>query len=268
VAFIPSVPVAKLTCAKAHAGMAAALARVSTAPSRRVVIVGGVAGGASAATRLRRLDEDASITIFERGPDVSFANCGLPYHIGGEIVDRSRLFVTTPAALATRFRIDVHTRTEVVSIDREHKMVRVRALNDGNSERDVPYDTLILSPGARAVLPPPFNTAPPHPRICTLRNPSDMDTILRALPLPPAAGEDGGGAGGQAGPDAARRCRPRRAVVIGGGYIGLELAEALVHRGGGGTHGNVCARVCVCARAHTRRRPTSRVATRHRSALT
>ena len=230
----------------------------STVPSRRVVIVGGVAGGASAATRLRRLDEDASITIFERGPDISFANCGLPYHIGGEIVDRSRIFITTPTALRTRFRIDVHTRTEVVSIDRANKMVRVRALDDGNAERDVHYDALILSPGARAVLPPPFNKAPWHPRICTLRNPSDMDIILRALPLPPAAEAADGEGGAEAG--GAGRCPARRAVVIGGGYIGLELAEALVHRGGGGTHGKVRrrvrARACVraCVRVRLRRR--------------
>lgn len=186
-------------------------------PSRRVVIVGGVAGGASAAARLRRLDEDASITIFERGPDVSFANCGLPYHIGGEIVDRSRLLVTTPARLAARFGIEVHVRTEVLSINREARTVRVRALEDG-TERDVPYDALILSPGASAIRPPPFNAAEPHPRICTLRNLGDMDAIIEALP-------NGG--------DSDAGTRPRRAVVIGGGYIGLEVAEALIHRGGG-----------------------------------
>lgn len=188
-------------------------------PSRRVVIVGGVAGGASAAARLRRLDEKASITIFERGPDVSFANCGLPYHIGGEIAERGRLLVTTPARLAARFRIDVHVLTEVVSIDREAKLVKVRKLQDG-SERDEPYDALILSPGASPIVPPPFSKAPPHPRICTLRNLGDMDAIIAALPTTTATQSGNGSV--------------RRAVVIGGGYIGLELAENLVNRGSKG----------------------------------
>ena len=114
-------------------------------PSPRIVIVGGVAGGASAAARLRRLDEHASITLIERGADVSFANCGLPYHIGGEIEDRGKLSVQTPASLRAQLAIDVQARTEAISIDRETKTLRIHKL-DTDVEEDLGYDKLILSP--------------------------------------------------------------------------------------------------------------------------
>jgi NADPH-dependent 2,4-dienoyl-CoA reductase/sulfur reductase-like enzyme len=105
----------------------------------KLVIVGGVAGGASAATRARRLSEEAEIVLFERGPDVSFANCGLPYHIGGDIADRKKLLVTTPERLQARFRLDVRVRSSVESIDRAAKKVRIRDLATGR-EYDESYD--------------------------------------------------------------------------------------------------------------------------------
>src|SRR3954466_10473689 len=113
----------------------------------KLLIVGGVAGGASAAARSRRLSEDAEIVIFERGPNVSFANCGLPYYVGGEIVDRSKLLVTTPERLRARFNLDVRTRSSVEAIDRAAKKIHVRDLASGR-EYDEPYDKLILAPGA------------------------------------------------------------------------------------------------------------------------
>ena len=115
--------------------------------SPRVLIIGGVAGGASAAARLRRLDEQASITMIERGPDVSFANCGLPYHIGREIEEREKLSLQTPETLKAQLAIDVQARTEALSIDRAAKTVRVRNL-DTQAEETLAYDKLILSPGA------------------------------------------------------------------------------------------------------------------------
>src|SRR6478609_7694435 len=119
----------------------------------KLLIVGGVAGGASAATRARRLSETAEIVMFERGPDVSFANCGLPYHIGGEIPDRNKLLVTTPAKLKARFNLDVRTRTSVEAIDPRRKLVRVRDLN-ANRDYEETYDKLILAPGAAPLKPP------------------------------------------------------------------------------------------------------------------
>ncbi len=167
---------------------------------KRLLIVGGVAGGASAAARARRLDESAEIILFERGPDISFANCGLPYHIGGTIADRDKLLVTTPEAMKARFNIDIRTRSEVLSIDRTARTIRVRELATGQ-EYDEAYDALILSPGAAPVRPPIPGID--HPQVMTLRNLDDMDRIIRALEGKKAA------------------------AVIGGGYIGLEMAEAL-----------------------------------------
>jgi NADPH-dependent 2,4-dienoyl-CoA reductase/sulfur reductase-like enzyme/rhodanese-related sulfurtransferase len=171
----------------------------------KLVIVGGVAGGASAATRARRLSEEAQIVLIERGPDVSFANCGLPYHIGGEIADRKKLLVTTPERLHARFRLDVRVRSSVEAIDRAAKKVRIRDLASGR-EYDETYDKLILSPGAAPVRPPIPGVD--LPGIFTLRNLQDMDRIKASL--------DKG---------------VRQAVMVGAGFIGLELVENFVQRG-------------------------------------
>jgi len=174
----------------------------------KLVIVGGVAGGASAAARARRIGEDATIVLFERGPDVSFANCGLPYHIGGTIAERGNLLVQTPEGLRKRFNIDVRVNTEVTAIDRAAHTVTARNVKTGEVYQER-YDKLILSPGAEPVRPalPGVESA----RVMTLRNMADMDAIKRVVD----------GIAGKAG---------ARAVVIGGGYIGLEMAEALRER--------------------------------------
>lgn len=178
--------------------------------STRIVVIGGVAGGASAATRARRISEDAEIILLERGPHISYANCGLPYHIGGVIAEREKLLVATPEQLSTRYRIDVRTRTEAVAIDRERKEVVARNLVTGVEER-IPYDKLILSPGAEPVRPPiPGSDLP---RVRTLRSLADMDAILAQI----------------------TEGKVERALVIGGGFIGLELTEALRERGIGVT---------------------------------
>jgi len=174
--------------------------------SPRIVIVGGVAGGASAAARARRLSEAASIVLFERGPYVSFANCGLPYHIGGVIADRERLLIQTPESLYARFDIDAQVNTEVVSIDPIAKVVVARNLKTMKETRE-PYDELVLSPGAEAIRP--GIPGAEDPRIFTLRNMGDMDAILGRV----------------------SRHGVARALVVGAGYIGLELAEQLHHRG-------------------------------------
>ncbi|HBO44545.1 MAG TPA: hypothetical protein DD670_11540, partial [Planctomycetaceae bacterium] len=173
---------------------------------KRILIVGGVAGGASAAARARRLSEDVEIILFERGDDISFANCGLPYYIGGVIVERERLLVQTPDGFRRRFNVDVRTRTEVVRIDRKKKQLTVRNLASGEETAEG-YDVLILSPGAAPVRPPIAGSDGPN--VFTLRNLYDTDRIKAV-----ADSLDGG-----------------RAVVVGGGYIGLEMAEALRERG-------------------------------------
>ncbi len=172
----------------------------------RIVIIGGVAGGASAAARARRLSEEASIVVFERGPYVSFANCGLPYHIGGVITNRSKLLLQTPESLKARFQIDVRVNTEVIAIDTEARQVLARNLKTGEEVRE-PYDALVLSPGAGPIRPPVPGAE--HEKVFTLRNMEDMDAILAAVTK-----HDKG-----------------RALVVGGGYIGLEIAEQLRHRG-------------------------------------
>ncbi|MFH1497402.1 MAG: FAD-dependent oxidoreductase [Verrucomicrobiota bacterium] len=164
------------------------------------MIIGGVAAGASAAARARRLSETARICVVERGPDVSFANCGLPYHVGGEIADRAKLAVQTPASLSALLDIEVLVRTEAASIDRERKIVVVRDLANGGG-RELPYDRLVLAPGASPLRPPLPGID--DPRVLTLRNLQDMDRIKAA------AGEAGS------------------ALVIGAGFIGLEMAEQL-----------------------------------------
>jgi NADPH-dependent 2,4-dienoyl-CoA reductase/sulfur reductase-like enzyme/rhodanese-related sulfurtransferase len=171
----------------------------------KLLIVGGVAGGASAAARARRLSEEAQIVLFERGPDVSFANCGLPYYLGGEIASRDRLLVATPDRLRQRFNLDVRPRSSVEAIDRAKKAVRVRDLATGR-EYEEGYDKLILAPGAAPIRPPLPGID--LPGVFTLRDLRDADRIKERL--------DGG---------------VRRAVIVGAGFIGLELAENLVRRG-------------------------------------
>lgn len=169
----------------------------------KVVIVGGVAGGMSAATRLRRLQEDAEITVLERSGHVSFANCGLPYHVGGVIEARHALLLQTPRSLRERFNLDVRVRHEVRSIDRKARTVTATDLNTGESHTFA-YDALVLSPGARPVRPP----LPGIERALALRDIEDTDVMVAAVSR-----------------------SPQTAVVIGGGYIGLEVAENLHHRG-------------------------------------
>ena len=174
--------------------------------AKRVLIVGGVAGGANAATRLRRLDEKAEIVVFERGKYVSFANCGLPYHIGGEIVERSKLLQHTPETLKNRFALDVRTESEVVKIDRELQEVEVLDLQKKTTYRER-YDYLILSPGAS-----PLRPAVPGldlPGVFSLRDVPDMDRIIGWL----------------------SEKKPARAAIVGGGFIGLEMMEQLHRRG-------------------------------------
>lgn len=173
--------------------------------SRRILIVGGVAGGASAAAKARRVDETADLHIFERGPYISFANCGLPYFIGGEIADRAKLIVMTPETLWARSRVHAHVNHEVLAIDRAAKTIRVKG-PDG-IERDERYDRLILSQGARPIVPPIPGANLPH--VFTLRDIPDMDRIVAFI----------------------NERQPKRAVVIGGGFIGLEMAEAFHRRG-------------------------------------
>ena len=171
----------------------------------RFLIVGGVAGGATAAARIRRLTEDAEIVLFEKGKYISYANCGLPYYIGGVIEERDKLFVQTPEAFGKRFNIDVHVENEVVAIDAAQKQIRVRAA-DG-SECVEPYDKLLLSPGASPVVPPLKGIE--SEGIFTLRNVSDTDRIKSYMSTH----------------------NVRRAVIVGGGFIGLEMAENLSHAG-------------------------------------
>ncbi|TFF74478.1 CoA-disulfide reductase [Aeromonas taiwanensis] len=172
---------------------------------KRILIVGGVAGGASAAARARRLNEEAEIVVFERGEFVSFANCGLPYHIGGDIPGRDALLLQTPQSFKRRFNVDVRIFHEVIEIDKAGKNLLVRNLQNGEVLRE-PYDTLLLSPGA-APIRPPFPGID-SPGVHTLRNIPDMDRILAAL-------EQG---------------KPRHVTVVGGGFIGLEMMEALHQR--------------------------------------
>lgn len=172
----------------------------------KILIVGGVAGGASTAARARRLSEDTEIIMFERGPFISFANCGLPYHISGEIVERDDLLVQTPESFNARFNVDVRVNNEVASIDKEAKTVTVKNMLDA-SEYTESYDFLLLSPGADPVVPPIPGID--NPLTHSLRNIPDMDQIMRTIEMN----------------------RPTHATVVGGGFIGLEMMEALKHRG-------------------------------------
>ena len=171
----------------------------------KVVIVGGVAGGASAAARLRRLDESAEIIMFERGEFISFANCGLPYYIGGEITKKSALTLQTPQSFNARFNVDVRVNSEVTSIDPKAKTVTVRSKDRG--EYTESYDKLILSPGAAPIRPPMEGAD--NARVFTLRNIPDTIKIREYV----------------------EEEFPESAVVVGGGYIGVEMAENLKNAG-------------------------------------
>lgn len=173
--------------------------------NKKILIVGGVAGGASAAARLRRLDENAQIIMFERGEYISFANCGLPYHIGGTIKEREQLLVQTPEAMNARFNLDVRVNSEVVSIDTQNKKVAVKSQERGLYDES--YDYIILSPGAKPITPNIKGID--SSRIYKLRNVPDTDKIKHAV-------------------DTKNVCS---AVVIGGGFIGVETAENLRERG-------------------------------------
>jgi len=174
-------------------------------PTKRILIVGGVAGGAACAARLRRLDERAEILIFDRGPYVSFANCGLPYFVGGVIEDEKRLHVADETLFRERFNIHVHTCCNVVKIDRENKRIEVCDLATG-STRAERYDTLVLSPGSLPLRPPLSGID--LPGIFTLRTIPDSRVIRQWID----------------------ESKATQAVVIGGGFIGLEMAENLAHR--------------------------------------
>lgn len=173
--------------------------------SKKVIIVGGVAGGASAAARLRRLDEEAQIIMFERDEYISFANCGLPYYIGDTITDRSKLIVQTPEAMTQRFNLDIRTKSEVTAVHPERKTVTVRSAEKGSYEES--YDALILSPGAAPIRPALQGID--HPQIHTVRNIPDTDRIKKKVISP----------------------ETKTAVVVGGGYIGVEMAENLKEAG-------------------------------------
>ena len=168
----------------------------------KVIIVGGVAGGASAAARLRRLDEQAEIVLLERGPYISFANCGLPYYISGEIRDRAQLSVQTPESFAARFAVDVRILSEAVDVDRNSKTVTIVDHATGRRYQER-YDKLLLSPGAEPVRPPLPGVD--NARIFTLRTIPDAVAIRTFLETQ----------------------HPTQALIVGAGYIGMEMAEAL-----------------------------------------
>ena len=172
---------------------------------KKILIVGGVAGGASAAARLRRLDENAKIIMFEKGDYISFANCGLPYYIGETIKDRKKLIVQTPENMVKRFNIDVKTNSEVINIDTDKKFVKVKSKDEGIYEES--YDYVVLSPGAKPMKPniEGINSE----KIMTLRNIPDTDRIKSFID----------------------NNNIRSTVVIGGGFIGVEMAENLIQRG-------------------------------------
>ncbi|MDD3911634.1 MAG: FAD-dependent oxidoreductase, partial [Bacteroidales bacterium] len=172
----------------------------------KYLIIGGVAGGASAAARLRRLDEKAQIILFEKGNYVSYANCGLPYYIGGAITDRAKLFVQTAKGFHDRFNIDIRTEQEVIALHPEKKSISVKELSSGKIYEES-YDKLVLSPGAEPIKPNLSGIN--DERIFTLRNVSDTDKIKMYI----------------------NGHQPKKAVVIGGGFIGLEMAENLHHAG-------------------------------------
>ena len=176
--------------------------------AKRILIVGGVAGGASCAARLRRLDEKAEVVLFERGEYISFANCGLPYYIGGVIPKREQLLVQDVKTMNAWFNLEIHTKAEVIAIQPEQKTVTVRYLRTGE-ERQERYDVLVLSPGASPIVPRLEGLEEARDRIFTIRNIADVDALKGFMDT----------------------TAPKTAVVVGGGFIGLEMAENLRHKG-------------------------------------
>lgn len=176
--------------------------------AKRILIVGGVAGGASCAARLRRLDEKAEIVLFERGEYISFANCGLPYYIGGVIPKREQLLVQDVKTMNAWFNLEIHTKAEVIAIQPEQKTVTVRYLRTGE-ERQERYDVLVLSPGASPIVPRLEGLEEARDRVFTIRNIADVDALKGFMDT----------------------TVPKTAVVVGGGFIGLEMAENLRHKG-------------------------------------
>ncbi|NQT24543.1 pyridine nucleotide-disulfide oxidoreductase family protein [candidate division KSB1 bacterium] len=171
---------------------------------KKIVIVGGVAGGASTAARLRRRDETAHIILYERGEYISYANCGLPYYIGGTIKNRNHLFVQTPESFSKRFNLDIRINSEIIGIDRDKKEVLVKNADTGETTTES-YDKLVLSPGAEPVRPPIPGIQ--LPGIFTLRSVPDTDRIKSFM----------------------GKKKPKRAIIVGAGFIGLEMAENLHH---------------------------------------
>ena len=170
----------------------------------KYVIIGGVAGGATAAARLRRVDEMADILLLEKGPYISYANCGLPYYIGGVIAEREKLLVQTPESFSKRFRIDVRVQNEVIAIHPKNKTVTIR--NAEGKEYDESYDKLLLSPGANPVKPPLEGINPKHLHVAQCRRYRPYQAYISDKQV-------------------------KRAVVVGAGFIGLEMAENLHHAG-------------------------------------
>lgn len=171
----------------------------------KVVIVGGVAGGMSAATRLRRLNETAEIIVLDKGPYVSFANCGLPYHVSGEIEEREALLLHTPESLKARFNLDVRANSEAIELDTDKKQLKIKI---GEKEYWESYDKLILSPGASPFVPP-ITGLEAAENVFVLRNVPDLDAVMTFI----------------------NRHQPKKATVIGAGFIGLEMVESLVQKG-------------------------------------
>lgn len=175
--------------------------------TKKIIIVGGVAGGATAAARLRRISEDVEIVLVERGEHISFANCGLPYYIGETIKDRSKLLVQTAKGMSDRFNLDIRNLSEVLSIDTENKNVTIKNLQNGEVYEES-YDKLLLSPGARPIVPP-IPGLGENITLFTLRNIPDTDKIKNHVD----------------------HNNPKKAVIVGGGFIGIEMAENLADRG-------------------------------------
>jgi CoA-disulfide reductase len=175
--------------------------------TKKIIIVGGVAGGATAAARLRRISEDVEIVLVERGEHISFANCGLPYYIGETIKDRSKLLVQTVKGMSDRFNLDIRNLSEVLSINPENKSVTIKNLQNGEVYEES-YDKLLLSPGARPIVPP-ISGLGENKSLFTLRNIPDTDKIKNHVD----------------------HNDPKKAVIVGGGFIGIEMAENLADRG-------------------------------------